>query len=46
MIEGQVNELLEPAVEIGLRRGDATTVVPTIVDTGFSGFLCRAPKIR
>jgi clan AA aspartic protease len=44
MIEGRVNELLEPVVEIGLKRGDTVTNIPVIVDTGFSGDLCLAEQ--
>lgn len=44
MIEGYVNEALEPVVEIGLRRGDVVTIIPALVDTGFSGYLCLAKR--
>jgi clan AA aspartic protease len=44
MIEGYVNEALEPVVEIGLKRGDAVTTISAIVDTGFSGSLCLAEQ--
>ena len=44
MINGPVNELLEPVVEIGLKRGETITNIPTIVDTGFSGYLCLAEQ--
>jgi len=40
MIQGYVTEALEPVIEIGLQRGEATESIPTIVDTGFSGHLC------
>ncbi|MEK6407695.1 MAG: hypothetical protein AABN34_12085 [Acidobacteriota bacterium] len=40
MIEGYVNEALEPVVEIGLKRGDPVTTIPAVVDTGFSGGIC------
>jgi len=44
MIEGHVNEFLEPVVEIGLKQGDAVTTIPAILDTGFSGSLCLAEQ--
>lgn len=44
MIEGDVNEFLEPLVEIGLKRGDTVTSIPAVVDTGFSGYLCLAEQ--
>ena len=44
MIQGYVNEALEPVIEIGLTRGDATDSIPTIVDTGFSGHLCLSQR--
>ena len=44
MIEGHVNEALEPVVEIGLKRGDTITAVLAVVDTGFSGYLCLAEQ--
>jgi clan AA aspartic protease len=44
MIEGYVNEALEPVVEIGLKCGDAITAIPAVVDTGFSGYLCLAER--
>jgi len=40
MIQGYVTEALDPVIEIGLQRGEATESIPTIVDTGFSGHLC------
>lgn len=40
MIQGYVNEALDPVIEIGLQRGEATESIPTIVDMGFSGHLC------
>jgi len=40
MIQGYVTETLDPVIEIGLQRGEATESIPTIVDTGFSGHLC------
>ena len=42
MIKGHVNDSLEPVVEIGLKRGESVTMIPAIVDTGFSGYLCLA----
>jgi len=44
MIQGHVNEALEPIVEIGLRRGEVIVTIPTIVDTGFSGYLCLSER--
>ena len=40
MIEGRVNEFIEPVLEIGLKRGSTVTMIPALVDTGFSGYLC------
>ncbi|MCI2424443.1 hypothetical protein LM599_00155 [Candidatus Acetothermia bacterium] len=31
-------------MEIGIKRGDAVTMIPAIVDTGFSGSLCLAEQ--
>ena len=45
MIEGYVNEALEPVVEIGLKCEDAITVIPAVVDTGFSGYLCLGSSL-
>jgi clan AA aspartic protease len=44
MVEGYVNEALEPVVEIGLKRGDVVTMIPVVVDTGFGGYLCLAER--
>lgn len=44
MIQGYVNEILEPVIEIGLKRGEATESIPAIVDTGFSGYLCLSKR--
>lgn len=44
MIEGYVNETLEPVVEIGLKQGNVITMIPAVVDTGFSGYLCLAEQ--
>jgi len=44
MIEGIVNEALEPIVEIGLKQGEAVTTIPVVVDTGFTGYLCLAER--
>jgi len=32
MIEGRVNEALEPVVEVGLKRGDTITTILAVVD--------------
>lgn len=44
MIEGYVNEALEPIVQIGLKQGEPVTTIPAVVDTGFSGGLCLSEK--
>lgn len=44
MIRGYVNEALEPVIEIGLKQGEATESIPTVVDTGFSGYLCLSKR--
>jgi clan AA aspartic protease len=44
MVQGYVNEALEPVIEIGLKRGEVTESIPTIVDTGFSGHLCLSKR--
>lgn len=45
MIEGHVKEgSLEPIVEIGLKGGGMVTMMPAVVDTGFSGCLCLAEQ--
>lgn len=36
MIEGRVDEALEPVVGIGLKRGDTITTILATVDTGFN----------
>lgn len=40
MIAGTVNDSFEPIVDIGLIRNGDITIVPAVVDTGFSGDLC------
>jgi len=44
MIQGYVNEALEPIAEIGLKRGEVIGTIPVIVDTGFSGYLCLSER--
>lgn len=44
MIEGRVDEALEPVVGVGLKRGDTITTILATVDTGFSGYLCLAEQ--
>lgn len=44
MILGQVNLGLEPIVELGLVQGDTVTIIPAVIDTGFSGMLCLAER--
>lgn len=44
MVEGYVNDLLEPVVEIGLVQGGVITAISAIVDTGFSGYLCLSER--
>ncbi len=42
MIVGYVNEALEPVIERGLKGAAGLTKIAAVVDTGFSGELCRA----
>jgi len=44
MIQGHVNEALEPIVEIDLKREEVMVIIPAIVDTGFSGYLCLSER--
>jgi predicted aspartyl protease len=44
MIRGHVSTTLEPVIELGLVQGDTVTVIPAIIDTGFSGMLCLAER--
>lgn len=44
MIDGEVNDALEPVIEIGLVGGERTAVIEAIVDTGFSGQLCLSKR--
>ncbi len=44
MIEGDVNDGLEPIIAISLKHGDALTTIQAVVDTGFSGDLCLAEQ--
>jgi clan AA aspartic protease len=44
MIEGCVNDALEPVVEIGLKQGEAVTTILATLDTGFGGALCLAEQ--
>jgi clan AA aspartic protease len=44
LIEGYVNEALEPLIEIGLAQGEVVTMVSAVIDTGFSGSLCLAEQ--
>ena len=44
MIEGCVNDALEPVMEIGLKQGEAVTTILATLDTGFSGALCLAEQ--
>lgn len=44
MIQGYVTEALDPIIEIGLKRGEAMEFIPTIIDTGFSGYLCLSKR--
>jgi clan AA aspartic protease len=45
MIEGFVNEDLEPVIEIGLIAGDRVDRTFAIIDTGFNGYLCLAENL-
>lgn len=44
MIRGHVSPGLEPVIDLGLVQGDTITVIPAIIDTGFSGMLCLAER--
>ena len=44
MIQGYVTEALDPIIEIGLKRGEATEFIPAVIDTGFSGHLCLSKR--
>lgn len=44
MIRGHVSPGLEPVIDLGLVQGDTVTVIPTVIDTGFSGMLCLAER--
>ena len=44
MIQGYVTEALDPIIEIGLKRGEATEFIPAVIDTGFSGQLCLSKR--
>ena len=45
MIEGFVNEDLEPVIEIELIAGDRLERTFAIIDTGFNGYLCLAEHL-
>jgi clan AA aspartic protease len=45
MIEGFVNEDLEPVIEIGLVAEDRVERTFAIIDTGFNGYLCLAENL-
>ncbi|MCW3130932.1 MAG: hypothetical protein N2V75_12675 [Methanophagales archaeon] len=45
MIEGFVNEDLEPVIEIGLIFEDRVERTVAIIDTGFNGYLCLAENL-
>ena len=45
MIEGFVNEDLEPVIEVGLVAGDKVERTFAIIDTGFNGYLCLAENL-
>lgn len=40
MITGNINDSFEPIVKVGLLRGETTTTIHAMIDTGFSGDLC------
>ena len=44
MIRGRVTEALDPMIELGLKQGDTITVIPAVIDTGFSGMVCLAER--
>jgi clan AA aspartic protease len=44
MIEGQVNTVLEPMIEIGLCGNSRETVIAAMVDTGFGGHVCLSDQ--
>jgi clan AA aspartic protease len=44
MIRGRVRAGLEPVIDLGLVQGDTVTVIPAVIDTGFSGMLCLAER--
>lgn len=44
MIQGHVSPGVEPVIEIGLVQGDTVTVIPAVIDTGFSGIVCLAER--
>jgi clan AA aspartic protease len=44
MIRGRVSPGLESVLEIGLVQGDSVTIIPAVIDTGFSGMLCLAAR--
>ena len=44
MIRGHVSATLEPVIDLSLVQGDMVTVIPAIIDTGFSGMLCLAER--
>jgi clan AA aspartic protease len=44
MIRGHVSTTLEPTIELGLVQDGTVTVIPVVIDTGFSGMLCLAER--
>lgn len=44
MIQGRISPSLEPVIELGLVQDDTVTVIPAVIDTGFSGMLCLAEQ--
>ncbi len=44
MIRGHVTATFDPVIELGLKQGDTVTVIPAVIDTGFSGMLCLADR--
>lgn len=44
MIRGRVTEALDPVIELGLKQGDTITVIPAVIDTGFSGMVCLGER--
>lgn len=44
MIQGHIDESLQPIIEIGLVAGLSVTITPVVIDTGFNGDLCLSMR--